>query len=260
MEEHEELKNHFKEMYIQEIGFEPTEEELKDYVKDILEEEVDISNNDNDSPFNKVFGIIFLGWFIASLISLIYFSSVDERITLIIFGQYFLGFGIVALCCKQLIGSIFAIVGIGIIVIPILIRHPELIPITINWEFLLVFIFGFVFIIVGIGIIIGTFISKRNYKKRCTEFVYANIISILGDDNKFPIYQYKFNNKIYKVRGNNTKDINIGDTLGIMINPNKPREIYLKVNTIEIFWLTMISLGCIFSGLFVMIISYLNLL
>ena len=78
---------------------------------------------------DKIIGTIFLIWFIASLAGMMLVGNAYYM--LMIFGQYFLVFGLIALFNKALIGWLFFFVGLIIILIPLSILHPNLIPITI---------------------------------------------------------------------------------------------------------------------------------
>ena len=58
-------------------------------------------------------GIVFLAWFIMSIVLMVHVFKEpgNADLGLAIFGQVFLVFGIAALCSKQKIGWIFAVVG-----------------------------------------------------------------------------------------------------------------------------------------------------
>jgi hypothetical protein len=71
-------------------------------------------------------------------------------------------FGIIALISKISVGWIFSLIGLGIIVVPILIRHPELLSFAVNWEFLAIFTFGLIFMIAGICLNIMLIYENEN--------------------------------------------------------------------------------------------------
>ena len=81
------------------------------------------------STGSKIFGIVFILWFIGSIVAMIVLSNMGKaEYTVMIFGQYFLVFGIMAFFGKSVdgsnpkpIGLIFASVGLGCIIIPFLI-------------------------------------------------------------------------------------------------------------------------------------------
>ena len=257
------IRNEFREQYINELGIEPTEEELTDYMIDFFIDDDGFGNKttqSNDSPFSKLLGGIFLLWFIASFIGMIYFFSVNPNIGLMIFGQYFLVFGIIALFNKVLMGLIFALVGLGIIVVPILIRHPELLSFAVNWEFLAIFTFGLIFMIAGICLNIMLIYENFKKKKKCITSVCASIISIRGDKRKIPVYEYEFNGKKYKVKGPSLIDCYKGQVVNLLINPNKPRDVYFKYSIRDNLFIHIFSIPFIASGIFLVVIAFLNFL
>ena len=76
------------------------------------------------------FGTLFLIWFLASLILMTYFSKKNTYYLIMVFGQYFLVFGIMAFkACKgteKLIALLVIAMGLGAIIIPYIQMHPEL--------------------------------------------------------------------------------------------------------------------------------------
>ena len=87
------LKEHihkdFRNNYIEEVGIEPSEDELNEYMIDTFNEEniSSITSNNNDSPFSKLFGFFFLFWFFGSIIGMIYYFDNNPTIGFMIFGQ-----------------------------------------------------------------------------------------------------------------------------------------------------------------------------
>lgn len=254
------IREEFKEQYIDELGFPPTEEELTDYMIDFFafDEEIPVhTNKPDDSPFGKLFGAIFLVWFMASFIGMIYFFETNPSIGFIIFGQYFLVFGIVALFSKIKLGLLFAGVGLGIIVIPILIRHPELLSFSVNWEFLGLVAFGVISLCSGLTVL-GCWINAKNkLKAKCTSFVDATVILIKRE--KTPIYEFEFNNKKFKIRGCLDKKKKVGDHCNLQVNPNNPREVYFDFIREKIATY-LFSLSFAASGIVLIVIAFINFL
>ena len=122
------------------------------------------------STGSKIFGIVFIIWFIGSIVAMIVLSNLGKaEYTVMLFGQYFLVFGIMAFFGKSVdgsnpkpIGLIFASVGLGCIIIPFLIMHPELLPTVINWETVGVISFLMLFIVVGVAICLSLLKQKGN--------------------------------------------------------------------------------------------------
>lgn len=122
------------------------------------------------STGSKIFGIVFIIWFIGSIVAMIVLSNMGKgEYTVMLFGQYFLVFGIIAFFGKSVdgsnpkpIGLIFASVGLGCIIIPFFIMHPELLPTVINWETVGIISFLMLFIVVGVAICLSLLKQKGN--------------------------------------------------------------------------------------------------
>lgn len=112
------------------------------------------------STGSKIFGIVFIIWFIGSIVAMIVLSNMGKaEYTVMLFGQYFLVFGIIAFFGKSVdgsnpkpIGLIFASIGLACIIIPYLVAHPELLPAMINWENVVILSVLLIFMLVGVGI------------------------------------------------------------------------------------------------------------
>lgn len=112
------------------------------------------------STGSKIFGIVFILWFIGSIVAMIVLSNMGKaEYTVMLFGQYFLVFGIIAFFGKSVdgsnpkpIGLIFASIGLACIIIPYLVAHPELLPAMINWENVVILSVLLIFMLVGVGI------------------------------------------------------------------------------------------------------------
>lgn len=211
-----------------------------------------------------VLGIIFLIWFFASLGLIFYFDDINQYYMIICFGQYFLIFGIIALCNKVWPGIIFTIVGSVLIIVPILMMNPNL---NFNWDKIIPIIGLIGFILVGIGLMVVPTIIKKVKEKKTSFKLSAKVIKLNeADDNNTklfaPVYEYSFNNKIYQKEADiytNVNIPNIGEIVEIMINPNNPEEIYVKEanKTIIIILFIMgllfvvMSIICLYLFLFV---------
>ena len=121
------------------------------------------------STGSKMFGIVFLTWFIGSIIAMIILAELNMgEYTVMVFGQYFLVFGLIAFFGKSVdgksgkgIGSIFAAVGLACIIIPYLVMHPELLPQQINWETIAIIAFLSLFIVVGLVVSLALIKQKE---------------------------------------------------------------------------------------------------
>lgn len=189
------------------------------------------------SLFSKIMGIIFIVWFVCSIIAMLYLSKINTYYTIMIFGQYFFVFGFIPLKhaegLDKLIGAPFILVGLGAMVIPYLIMNPVLLPFNIIWESLLAVLLFFLFILAGFALLLIPIINNNKLKKVCTLTVNANIIrynKILSDKGRrlyCPVYYFEFNNQKYEVTNN--KYSNFGNEpvetmVNLKINPNNPYQ------------------------------------
>lgn len=254
-----EMREEFKKDYMDEVGVNPSDEELTVYMVDTIcdfSPQVSSTDSFNDSPFSKVFGWLFVAWFIASFIGMFYFFATDPNIGFMIFGQYFLVFGIIALFNKISIGALFALVGTAIIVVPILINKPDLLPFEINWEFLGVFMFGVITFVIGVALCFSSYFANRKLKKRCNATVSARIIKMVDEKKMCPIYEYEYNGKKRKVKGLPINDGYVDQVVTLMINPNKPREIYFEFKLKDNLFMIVFGFPFVLAGLYLLIVSF----
>ena len=217
-----------------------------------------INEQPNDSKIGRIVGIIFLIWFFASMGAMFYFSKVNTYYTMMIFGQYFLVFGIIPFLGKvknRIIGVPFMLVGLACIIIPYLMMKPEINGIVINWDAVIVLLFIIAFILSGLAFILIPIIRTRQLKIRCSIEVVATIVkhrttySNSGNRLLCPIYEFQFNGKKYKVMNNQYTNIDvkpIGTLVNLKINPDNPEEFLDKGVSLTV---------CVFIGLCFLIIS-----
>lgn len=117
---------------------------------------------------------------------------------------------------------------------------------------ILIFIEMIILLIGGVFLIVSSLIKKESdkIKKVCTYLVEAEIIDIdtvrksdagpreygINYYSSYNYYEYFFNNEKIKTRSNNgciPGKFKIGQKQNIYINPNKPKEIYVKEENIE---------------------------
>jgi len=74
--------------------------------------------------FSNLFGVLFILWFIASIVGMVYFAEVNGLISLIIVGQYFFIFAMMAFLeqGRELMPLVHLTVGILFITVPLIIR------------------------------------------------------------------------------------------------------------------------------------------
>ncbi len=179
-----------------------------------------------------IFTVIFLIWFFGSIFALIITAEINPYYTVIIFGQYFLVFGLIGLYKKVLIGGIFAVVGLICITIPILMMNPQLFEKTIIWDTVIGTLLILAFVLTGLGMAIIPIINRKRLQNRCTYEISATVIRNDIDYNEgkklyCPIYGFYYKGKQYEVSSNQYTNINvkeIGNFETIKINPNNPEE------------------------------------
>ena len=102
---------------------------LTDEQKEELEQIKQIKKWSEYSLFEQLSGIVLLVWFFGSIIAMIVLAEINEKLTIILFGQLFFGFGLIALFSKDQNGKRFnpialpfVIVGFLCIAIPLCIK------------------------------------------------------------------------------------------------------------------------------------------
>ena len=84
-----------KKRFIKDAGYEPSREELMEYIKN--NEGLNI-NNQVQNNGDKLIGWLVIIWFVLSIFSLLGLASAEKEIEMmVIFGHYFLLFGLMAL-------------------------------------------------------------------------------------------------------------------------------------------------------------------
>lgn len=250
--------------YMSYMGIVPTEDDLIDYMLEIYDEDSHSSVEEElieeerlkneatpTNPFleklDKFIGIVFIIWFFGSIFAAAAFSEKNEVLTFIILGQIFLGCGIFVLLKKASIGWLLVLIGGGIIGWNLLVMYPEIIPFGIELETLEMLLGGlFAF---GLSLEVNI-VSKIKFKRRCSVQVGANVINMVED--LYPVYEYEYNGKNYKVRVGENKKLSKGQHITIRINPEKPKEVYYKTG---LSLISLVTLPFLFIGACLIIIS-----
>ena len=212
---------------------------------DVIVDSKEIKQNRRSS----LLGAIFLIWFFGSIIGIMYFSKINGYYSVMLFGQYFLVFGIFPLTQSEgkekLMGVPFLLVGLCAVIIPFLMLHPELLNVSIVWDSVIPLLFMLAFVIAGIVMIVFPIKHKKDLERKCSSIVPAIIVdyrSTRGEDGELysPVYGFNFNNKEYRVSKEFYTNIGlkpIGTVIDLKINPENPEEFLDSSNgtiTIEI--------------------------
>ncbi len=234
-----------------------------------------MSTNGKSKAYDTVASILFLLWFVASIGLLIYFAKTGKTaLTLAVFGQYFLVFGIIGLVSsvseggfkfKSLPILLFPLVGIGAIAGGIIIQYgsEELKKRCVD---ALPTIFIMLFIVIGICLIIGGLYSSLYLKLTCTEYVNAECIEVRKQFNSnngeayCPVYSFSYNGQSYKVCNDMYTNMYVpalGESYELYINPNKPMKFYepLRVKSTGLF---MVILGVVIVCFMVFVLFMMN--
>lgn len=220
----------------------------------------EVITNDNEIPsiggkHGKLLGIMVLIWFFGSMIAMGVLGSINPLYSLMVFGQFFLVFGVIILCIEDKVRWLslpFLLVGLACIIIPMFILNPNILKVEIIWESVVPVLLIIGFVLTGLGMTIIPIIRKKKLEKVCIVPVYATITrydtTYSDDGNKLycPIYSYEYGKKTYEVSDNvytNVEIKPIGTIQEFKINPNKPDQ-YLDSNSFTMKFL--IILGILF--------------
>lgn len=193
----------------------------------------------NNSPFEKILSVIFVMWFIGSIISLVVLSEINGYYTVIVLGQFFLVFGLVIPKGETkdwLITITFILVGLVCLIIPFLMLHPELVNSEVDWDYVIVILVLSAFVIAGLAMIFIPIRKYKRLKKVCSISITAKIVENLSrysDGKKLycPVYEFDFGGKKYNVSDNIYTNIGVkpvGTLVDMKINPNDPNEFLNK--------------------------------
>ncbi|MBR3834878.1 MAG: DUF3592 domain-containing protein [Lachnospiraceae bacterium] len=203
-----------------------------------------MSGNGKNKVSDAILSIVFLMWFVASIVLLIYFAKTGKTaLTLAVFGQYFLVFGIIGLVstisnngfklrCLPIL--LFPLVGLGGIAGGIIIQYgseefkkrcTDAVPM----------IFIVLFIVIGVFLIIAGLYSSLFLKLTCTEYVNAECVEVKKQytsnhyETYCPVYSFSYNGQNYMVCNDiytNRFIPAVGQSYEVYINPNNPMKIY----------------------------------
>ena len=188
---------------------------------------------------SNIFGGLFIAWFIMSIVGMIFLK--DTLYCVMLFGQYFLIFGLIPLIkaekFEKLISIPFLATGICCIVIPFFVMNPQLLPKEINWDYVIVILLLLAFVLAGCCAAFIPLYNRKRLKMICNYSVIAKIVeydiskSDKGNTLYCPIYGFWYNGQDRKVSNNYYTNIGvkeIGTECELMINPENPEEFYIE--------------------------------
>ena len=218
------INKKMRRQFIRDAGYEPSPEELQEYIKN--NEAIDIVNAQKQSNGDKWVGILILIWFFLSIGSLLYLAYLEKGIeTLVIFGHYFLVFGIMILISNfkkiNMDAAYKILFSVGIVFVIYIDFFSNGIKIKMNEDMFGFFILGSIFFVTGIGILIS--IIKKKIKSNG-----INVQAIVCDyktegESKACVFEYEYNGYKHKycdnyyTKGNHPA---IGSIQTIKVNPD----------------------------------------
>ena len=238
-------------------------EELKQYGINIKNNSGKLINNENEKTKGSFWGIIFIIWFISSIIGMIYFSGTEDLsyIAIMLFGHVFMVFGFIAffstykemkkVSMEVFMPLIFIAVGGGCFLIPLFMQFPGILGslnIILDWEMLLPCLLLLIFFIVGLGMFIAAIVKKKRYNNTNLIIVTGKVIKLRetrGENGMLyaPDIEYEYDGtKIYK--SNTYTNVNvphIGDIVEIKIDPIT-KEVLYKTSNFEFYLLLFMGI------------------
>lgn len=219
------------------------------YPGGVLHERFETTDNRSAVLKNPLTGVLFLAWFIGSIVALLYaFNRGDmPGLGVALFGQIFFVFGVVFALSKQKIGVIFSLFGGTIVAGGLIFHYGNKSTQQLLTEKMIPIALCSVFILVGVGFLIRVIQKHVLLKNRCTQSVMAKCTYIAreiiyvqrgsGDDRRsvptpmwVAYYKYYYNGVYYYADCIGTpvhwdKPL-LEDCREVKINPNNPKEYY----------------------------------
>lgn len=203
-----------------------------------------------------LFGACFLAWFILSMVGMIFFSkSGNTPVVAMLFGQYFLVFGIMAMISGKgvatPVGLLIALIGVAVVVISFLRFWGPNFGIEVDTDRIIIILIPAFFALIGMVITWVSLYKRIVLKSSCDTQVQAECVDVkskLSRSKKhgstmvyMPIFLFEYNSEKYVVDSgiySNVGVVSKGDTLTLHINSSNPRQFYyddmLKVYIIPI--------------------------
>ena len=197
-------------------------------------------NDKKYSPFEIIISVIFVIWFISSIVVMIFFAKTGRAgLVPAVLGQYFLVFGIAGIISgiknKKVnpITFVFPVVGLICIIATLILYFGAETMISFldkNMPYILMTLF----LIVGIILVIVAVSKYFGRKERCSYLVTAKCIELRETANDghmlaCPVYEIYYNGETIKLCDDvysNNLDVRVGDEKELLINPDKPTEYF----------------------------------
>lgn len=189
------------------------------------------------NKWSTFLGIVFLIWFVVSMLSLIYFGTLGNgNTTLAIVGQYFLVFGlIVTFAAKSKFGIIFVLVGAAILIgTGINVFGTEEIMYIFNENGVPVLL-SMAFFLTGLGMLIIPRYIENKKKNTCTFAVDAKCVRFMEqydmeDGTTYaPVFEFYAGGELHTYCYDLYSNVGlpkVGDIETLYINPEDFNDIY----------------------------------
>lgn len=204
-------------------------------------------------------------WMIASLGACFVVYKTNPIYSIIIFGQYFLIFGLILVYFKNVLGWFLALVGFNLIAGPILLLTPGIDQITFTREFIAGLILALVLFFLGIGFI---FLPRLIWGEKLgfgeKEKVLGTVIGfneLKQNDNlvRLAIYEYEYQGKTYTYNSQdimNSKDLRKRKK-ALKVLTSKP-NIVIEDGLLLNWALPVLGFCFIISGIITLFLTFLN--
>lgn len=227
------------------------------------------------STFSGVFSVLFIGWFLTSIIALVVLAKVQEMgWVAVVFGQYFVVFGMLGLVneikggFRYPIIAVFPTVGFSVVTCGLLWQFGDEV-LKKNVVYHIPNMIAGIFLLVGILLPVQIVVGKLEQKKctcvvqgKCVEVKWHYSSSSNGGSTKTycPVYEYYYNGQTYIGSQNiytNILRVTEGEYREIFLNPDKPTVFYEKGMS-RVLNVVSLIIGMVFIGAGVVVIYAYN--
>ena len=244
--------------FINKCGYEPTPQELDNYINNNTEYNLQGFGNMETTTYTpsngSTSGWLVLLWFACSFGAIFYLSGLERTIELmLVFGHYFLVFGIMAFLSSKNVENMNLLFVLGIVFLFFVLFLPGQIQINIDPDRFMFLILGLIFFVTGL-VFLSKVIKSKILKGKFVKIDAYVSDYICSDDMKACVFEYEYEGKKY-IKNDNIFTSGplpaIGSIKSIRINPNNPDEIY--ATDMSWFFIIMAIPFTLMGGLFVLV-------
>lgn len=217
-----------KQEFVAKCGYEPTQQELMNYLSD----KKSLENGGKPKEKKGFYGWLIIGWFVCSFIALFLLGGDEHEVeTALIFGHYFLVFGIMIVLSNRGVKNFSWLFILGIAFIVLVVFYPGFIKIDINPDNFMIIVMGAIF--AGTGLLVYFMITGELGDKPEYQDVQAIVCGyVKGKKGSVACaYEYEFNGIKYNNHDNYYTSISVpklGAIVHLRVNPNDPNIFVAK--------------------------------